>query len=338
MNQKILITGGSGLLGSYLVRWFKLKGYSNITATYQSSTDAIPPDIREGVQWEKLMLPDKVAALDIMKGRDWVIHAAGHVSYRTKDKYKLLDVNQTGTEYIVNACLAAEVRHLIYIGSIGALGRETDHVTLQESTPWQQNEYSTTYGLSKYLGELEVWRGAAEGLNVSVILPSVILGTGNWSKSSLQIIEQIEKKSPWYPGGQTGYVDVRDIALFTSILLEKNIVGQRWILNGANMPYRVLYQKVALQLGLKRNYRLAPKWMAKLILQGSNMLKGGTIGFELLNQVYGTFIYDNAKSLTLDGFSYRNIDVTIREVTENYLRKGQDILPRQILPLSNDLG
>lgn len=338
MNQRILITGGSGLLGSYLVRWFKQKGYGNITATYQHSIDTVPKDIVESVRWEKLILPDKAAALEIVSGHDWVIHAAGYVSYQPRDKYKLIDINQTGTEHIVNACMAHSVEHFVYISSIGALGKENDHVTLNESSPWLQNEYSSSYGLSKYLGEVEAWRGAAEGLNVSVIVPSVILGTGNWQKSSLQIMDQIARKSPWYPGGQTGYVDVRDIAMFAGMLLEHSVTGERWILNSANLTYHDLYELVAGHLGLNRKFREAPKWLAKMILRTRNLINAGAIGGELLNHVYGTFSYDASKSLKLEGFSYRKIDETLREVADNYSLDRKDILHHSVLPFRKDLG
>jgi dihydroflavonol-4-reductase len=322
MNEKILITGGSGLLGSYLIRWFRQEGYINITSTYHRTTDSIPNDIRQGINWQQLVLPDSVAAMEIVKGHDWVIHAAGLVSYHTGDKYNLLDINKTGTEEIVNACLLHDVKHLVYIGSIGALGQETDHVTLNESSPWFQTAYSTGYGLSKYLGELEVWRGAGEGLNVSVILPSVILGAGDWQKSSLQILDRIVHKLPFYPGGQTGYVDVRDIASFVGLLLGKNMPGDRWLLNGKSMRYKEVYEKLANHLGVQRNFRLAPKWLAKVIILSGSFLKGKTMGLDIINQVYGTFTYDASKSRTLDGFRYRDMDVTLKEVADAYRKEG----------------
>lgn len=329
MSKKILITGGSGLLGSYLIRWFLQQGYTQITSTYTTTLDAVAPDLRDAVEWRQLALPDKMATLDIVQGHEWVIHAAAKVSYLAGDKYRLLEINKTGTEHIVNACLAHDVSHLVYVGSIGALGRETDHVTLTESSPWLDNEFSTGYGLSKYLGELEVWRGAGEGLNVSVVLPSVILGAGNWHSSSLQLVERIAHKSGWYPTGQTGFVDVRDISSFIGALLEKSNSGGRWILNGANMTYGDMYHKFGAQLGLDKKFSPAPKWLAKTILIGSNLLKGGSLGMEMLNQVYGTFTYDASKSLTVEGFQYRLVDETIREVALAY---KSDYHPGVILP------
>ncbi len=325
LNQKILITGGSGLLGGFLIRWLRHLGYTQITSTYQRSLDSIPSDIRDAVQWHKLVLPDKEACFDIVEGHDCIIHAAGFVSFNKKDKYELLDINKTGTAHLVNASLTNGVSHFIYVGSIGALGRETDHVALNESSPWLENEFSTGYGLSKYLGELEVWRAAGEGLKVSVVLPSVILGAGDWHKSSLQLVDRIVHKSGWYPGGQTGFVDVRDITRFIGILLEKGPNGERWILNGANMTYAELYGHFSNHLELHKTFRSAPKWLAKAILAAGNILKGGSLGVDMLNQVYGTFSYENSKSLTIDGFSYTDIDDTIRDVAFAYKHGKKDL-------------
>lgn len=325
--KKLLITGGNGLLGAYLVRWFSRNGNLKITATYQSHPDNIPADIRTAATWEKLVLPDKARALELVQGQDHVIHAAGYVSYRAKDKYKLLDINQTGTEHIVNACLVHETSHLIYVGSIAALGREKSPFTVDESTPWLDNEFSTGYGLSKYLGELEVWRGGAEGLPVSVVLPSVILGTGDLHRSSMKLIDRILHKAPYYPGGQTGFVDVRDIVQFTSLLIDRGVTGERWLLNAANLKYRDLYPRLASHLGQSRSFREAPKWLAHLILMAGSLTGKSSLGKDALHQAYGVFNYDAAKSRALEGFTYRDIDLTLVEVARAYHKQdGQAFL------------
>lgn len=318
MKPRILVTGGTGLLGSYLLRWFKRNGYDHLTATFQNPKSKIPADLQQGIEWRRLQLPDIPDAYDVVADKEWVIHSAGLVSYLKEDKFRLLEVNQQGTEHIVNACLAHHVQHLVYIGSIGALGKESNNVTLNESSSWLDNEFSTAYGLSKYLGELEVWRGAGEGLNASVILPSVILGTGDWQRSSLQLIDRVANRAPFYPAGQTGYVDVRDIATFVGKVLEKQMIGERWILNGANLSYRDVYQKISANLGLTKNFRQAPEWLARLLLLVSNLKNGRMSVPDIINQVYGTFYYDATKSTTIQGFSYTPIDETIMAVTKSF--------------------
>lgn len=318
MNKRILIIGGSGLLGSYLTNWFIEKGYRHITATYHHSFEHIPQQLKKGVQWEQLTLPDRERTYALIEGHDWVIHAAGFVSYNPKHKDKLIDINTVGTAQVVNACLAHQVEHLVYIGSKSVLGREKNNETLNENASWLDNEFSTSYGLSKYLGELEVWRGVAEGLNASVILPAVILGTGNWNSSSLQMIHRIASKSKWYPGGKTGFVDVRDVVSFISLLLERSQSGERWLLNGFSNSYKVMYHDFAKQLGLQVSYQKAPKWLAKLKLIFGNLFGKNTLGLEMLNQAYGAFDYDASKSLGMEGFSYRSAEKSISEISTIY--------------------
>lgn len=318
MGPKILVTGGTGLLGSYLLRMFRQSGYDQLTATFQQSANSIPQDLKEGIEWKQLKLPDVLDTYDILEGKDWVIHSAGLISYNKSDKDRLLAINQEGTRHIVNACLENKVKHLIYISSIGALGKEKNFVTLNEESPFLENEFNTTYGLSKYLGELEAWRGATEGLKVSTILPSVILGTGDWHRSSLQLIDRVATKPAWYPGGQTGYVDVRDISQFVKLLLEKNKTGDRWILNAENISYQKMYSMIGDALGLEKSFRAAPKWMAKFMLYSAGVLKGKQLGLEVLKSAYSTFTYDHSKSLKLEGFSYRPVEETIKEVVEIY--------------------
>lgn len=324
MTERILVTGGSGLLGSYILRWLRDNGYQNLTATYQSTDAVIPADLKNGIDWKKLILPDIPDAYDIVAEKDWVIHAAALVSYLKEDKYTLLEINKVGTSHIVNAAIAHDVKHFIYISSIAALGKGKNNITLTESDSWLQNQYSTSYGLSKHLGEVEAWRGAAEGMNVSVILPSIILGTGDWSRSSLQIIDRVVNKAPYYPGGQTGYVDVRDIARFIGILLTKNMTGDRWILNGANLSYKDLYHLIATHLSLKKDFQLAPEWQARLILLTSNIKTGRFTVPDIINQVYATFSYDSSKSKTVEGFSYTPIDETIAFVTNAYRSRERE--------------
>ncbi len=327
MNSRILVTGGTGLLGAYLLRWLRHQGYAHLTATHQHPTTPVPEDLREGVIWRTLILPDAQAAYDVVREHDWVIHAAGLISYDPGDKHRLLDINRQGTAHIVNACMEHGVKHLVYVGSIGALGREKNHMTLDESTPWVDSLYSNAYGLSKYLGELEVWRAAGEGLNVSVILPSVILGTGDWHRSSLQIFDRVAHKAGWFPAGQTGFVDVRDVARFIALLLEQERSGERWLLSGVDLPYENLYRMILEHLQLKKTIRPAPKWLAYALLRMQSLLTGHSM-MDVLNNTYGTFSYDTRKSRSLEGFHYTPIETTLRQICGIYRDPGSGpVLP-----------
>lgn len=322
MNPEILVTGGSGILGAYVIRHLRGLGYDRITATYRSGLDDIPPSLRDAVRWVPLDLPDKQAALEVVAGKQWVVHAAGLVSYLRRDKHPLLAINRQGTADLVDAALAHDIRHFIYVGSISALGKDPDQPLLNEGTDWLENAFSTPYGRSKYLGELEAWRGAAEGMPVSVVLPAMILGTGRPNRSSMQLLAQVTRDAGWAPGGSSGFVDVRDVADFIVRLLRLERSGERWLLSAGKMRFEDLFTRLSRLMGKDATYRVAPEWLVSLIYSRLKGLGGAGICPQMVRQLYSHFRYDAAKSLALDGFTYRPLESTLADLAL-YLQAGR---------------
>ena len=101
---------------------------------------------------------------------------------------QLLKINQEGTSHIVNLCLKNNIKKLVYVSSIAALGNDKYENEINESSPWDNSIEKTTYSYSKYVAELEVWRGSEEGLPIVIVNPGVILG----NKSSINILNLIK--------------------------------------------------------------------------------------------------------------------------------------------------
>jgi len=314
MHPEILVTGGSGMVGTYLIRWLLDHGFDRITATYQGDDPAgIPEWSRSRVTWQSMRLPDLERVNTLVQGKTWVIHAAALVSYLRRDRYRLLKINRLGTEQLVNASLHHGVSHFIYIGSIASLGKEIPGPVMDEQTPWLDNSLATPYGLSKYLGELEAWRAAAEDLPVSVVLPAVILGTGPWQRSSLQLIRQILSGPPWYPGGETGFVDVRDVVEFTGRLLSAT-PGDRWLLSGGQLTYETLYTTLGGALRPSATYRPAPEKLVRWVYAYARAVAGKAVSPELIHQLYAPLRYSANKSLTMPDFTYRPLADTMSDM------------------------
>jgi hypothetical protein len=75
--------------------------------------------------------------------------------------------------------------------------------------------------------------------------------------------------------------------------------------NAENIPYQKMYTKIGDALGLKKQFRPAPKVAGQIDLYSAGMLKGNTLGLEVLKSAYNTSSYDNTKSLQVEGFDYR---------------------------------
>lgn len=318
MNKRILVTGGSGFLGTYILRYLLKEGFSDITATRSSANTSIPSDLQVGIKWIEFPMPDREAAFEITKEKDCIIHSAAYVSYMRKDKAKMISINRDATAELIDASLANNIDSFIYISSIATLGKPENSKVMNESSPWEENEESTPYGLSKYLGELEAWRGAAEGLKVAAVLPSVILGSGPGYNSSLQLIEQIKGPLGMYPGGTSGFVDVRDVARFTVELVRQEKFGDRWLLKGHTLTYGQVYEKLGRAMGLNKQFRRPPKWALKYFYGTYRSIIGKGLSKEMVNQMYGDYEYESVKSLSLPGFTYTPIETTAHDIGQAY--------------------
>ena len=143
---------------------------------------------------------------------------------------------------IVNAALDAGVKKKNgYVSSVAALGRIRQNEPITELMNWTEETSNSAYGQSKYLAEMEVWRGIAEGLDAVMVNPTIILGAGNWNEGSTKIFQNVYNEFPWYAEGTTGFVDKR-CGLAMVLLMDSDISGQRFILSAENRSYKeVLY-------------------------------------------------------------------------------------------------
>src|SRR5690606_9776453 len=147
-------------------------------------------------------------------------HVAGMISFVPSERDKMLKINIEGTANVVNACLDASVEKLMHVSSVAAFGNSKENVLLDESAQWEEDDIKSPYARSKFLGEMEVWRGMAEGLKAVIVNPSLIVGPGYWIGSGpAAIFNKIDEGVPVYTYGTNGYVDVRDVAESMLMLL-----------------------------------------------------------------------------------------------------------------------
>ncbi len=177
-----------------------------------------------------------------------VYHCAALVSYNPKDEKKLFQMNEGGTKNLVNVCITSGVKNLCHISSVAALGVEKEGPTTEESH-WRRDENRSVYGLTKFLAERELWRAGAEGLNVTVVNPSIILGPSKPDQSSGMLVSMLRKGSKYYPSGGVGLVDVRDVSQACITAVEQEKFGERYLLNSENLSFQDLLSKAALSFG-----------------------------------------------------------------------------------------
>lgn len=248
--MKILITGINGLLGSYLAKTFAPIAEIHGLVRENSNLKLLGA-MADKITLHKGDVMDYASLEAAFEDKDLIIHAAGLVSFEDRDKDKLFKINVEGTANVVNAMLDLGIQKLIHVSSVAALGRSPEAKVIDENHKWSDSQLNTAYAESKYLGELEVWRGVQEGLQAIVVNPSVLLGKISDNRSSTSIYQYVLEEKSYYPKGSINYLDVRDAAQLIYQLFEQQVWGERYILSKESISYQRFFEKMAGKFGKK---------------------------------------------------------------------------------------
>ena len=271
----ILLTGATGLLGSHLL-YHLISSGEEVRATKRSTSNLNevkkvfsyytdnPNELFNKVEWVNadLLYPESLDS--VFSNVNKVYHAAATVSFDPRDRKKLINDNRAVTANIVNECLEKSDTRLLHVSSTSALGASQNGEPVTEKVIWTPDKKNTGYSISKFLSEMEVWRGIEEGLDAVIVNPSIILGPGFWHKGSSSFFTNIKKGLKYYTHGTTGYVGVNDVVKSIIALMESNINNERFIINSENLSYQQIFNMIAEELGVKPPYIEATPKLAKI--------------------------------------------------------------------------
>lgn len=329
----ILVTGGTGLVGSHLL-YFLSKREAKIRAIYRSEksiektklvfkTYGATEQINQ-IEWVKADVLDYFSLKDAFKDVNYVYHAAAFVSFDSKSANQLIKVNVEGTENVVNLSLEFNIKKFCFVSSVASLGEYPNSNCTDEAAQWQNNKSTSSYSISKYYSENEVWRASQEGLPVVIVNPSTILGFGDWEGSSLKIIKRVYDGLKFYTPGENGFVSVTDVVKVMLQLMDSDIVNERFILVGENMSFKLLFEKIARSLKvrppvIRANYLLAV--LMKNLDQVRAKLTGKTavLSSKSIQTAYASKCYDAAKLKNELAFEFESIDETIEKSAALFL-------------------
>lgn len=313
-NNKLFVTGGSGFVGSQILNQLIQDGKSCIALTRNK------PEKREGIEWIEGDLLDPATYENQLQKVDTIIHAAALVSYQRKDKNNLVNANYLATKELVNNALQNNVRNIIYVSSASTLIRSTDHLQISlKSTGIPV--FNSWYAKTKFLGELEIWRAAAEGMNVCILYPSLVIGHGHWESGSMRVFDKVASGINYFPPGNLGLVAVEDLAMIVSRICNEGIHEQQILLNAEVWSYKDFLNEIARNLKLRPIQKEAYYWQAKGLsildaVQSLWLSKKPLLTGEIIKSCFTKFNYQPNE---LD-FKFQDIRKLIQEIVASQLR------------------
>ena len=297
--RHILLTGATGLLGSYLLPRLLGAGY-RVRALYREDGTAPTQPPGESLSWCAGDLLDPESLETALQGIDAVVHAAALVSYQRRDRERLFQINETGTANLVNAALYRGVPRFVHVGSVATL----EHGGLQpasEDQYWPLSQPPTAYGQSKFQAQREVWRGRAEGLSIATIFPAVLVGAaGGRRNPTLEQLREFSVRYPrFYPTGGNGFVAATDVAEAILRVLARHRSSDRYVLSAVNWSYRELLAAFAAAAERPAPTRALParalRWLGRL-----ERWRGGPfadlLSPEAIRLATTTFHYDGTRA------------------------------------------
>lgn len=333
-NKTILVTGGTGLVGSHLL--FELAKTGNQIRALIRSKASIkkvikifsyytdnPDELIKQIQWVEGDVLDIESLEKAIENISIVYHCAAVVSFNTKNNSELLKTNVEGTENIVNLCLEKNIEKLCFASSVAALGHSENGDPVTEKEMWIPADNHSAYSVSKFKSEMEVWRGVQEGLTAVIVNPSIILGPGQWDTGSSEIIGKASKGMLFYTLGKTGFVDVRDVVSCMIQLTNSNISGERFIINSENRSYKEIFSEIASAFGKKKpRFNAGKKLMTFAYYMDSILsftgLKKQQFTKSIIKSSLNKTEYSNKKITETIGYQFKPLKDTILFVVNKF--------------------
>jgi len=325
----IVVTGGTGFLGAHLICKLMQSGVDvKALKRESSSTDRFEQIFRyyfpgmalnnASLQWVDCDVTDIIGLHDNIGEDDCVYHCAAEVHFRPGNEKQQFQVNVLGTANMVDVCLEKKVRKLVHVSSIGSLGDSVGGYPVDEDTVRKKSVKQSSYSKSKYLGELEVFRGIAEGLNAVIVNPSVIIGPGEAGNGFSTLIGMVQKGLRYYPQGANAWVDVRDVAEAMILLMQAEIEGERFIVSAENRSYQYILEQIAEILGVKPPVKKASYNLLKLAglagkIKETFTRKPNPLTPDLIRISSSVTAYNPSKLIGATGFRYIPVIQSLKE-------------------------
>jgi dihydroflavonol-4-reductase len=331
----ILVTGGTGLVGSHLLYHLSLEN-DKIRAIYRTkeslekvkkvfsfyTDDEI---LFSKIDWFQADITNVPSIIPAFSNVQQVYHCAAFISFNPKDYIEMRKINIHGTAIVVNLCIDAKIDKLCFVSSIASVGDSLKGNLITEKNEWNKDLDNSGYSITKFGAEMEVWRASQEGVNVVVVNPGVILGGGFWTSGSGKLFSQVYNGFKFYTEGITGFVSVQDVVKPMILLMNSDVKNERFILISENKSFKEIFFLIADSFGKKRPSKKIKPWQTSIFWRIAWVISKITGKEPLLSKysaksAHSVSRYSSEKIQKMLGFEFESIDKSIKKTAKNYLK------------------
>jgi dihydroflavonol-4-reductase len=336
---KALVTGGTGFIGSHVVRHLLRQGVAVRCLTRASSNrknlEGLPVEFAVG----NLQEPSSLVAA--VQGCDYLFHVAADYRLWVRDTAEMDRTNIEGSRHLFEAAHTVGVKRIIFTSSVSAIGRPTvlasdatGYLAIEEamgdetSDPTPQ-QLIGPYKRSKFLADRLARDYAAKGYPIVIVNPSTPVGTHDIkpTPTGKTIVDFLNRKMPGYVETGLNFVDVEDVAAGHWLAAEKGKIGERYILGNRNMTLKEFLDALAKVSGLpaprfKIPYAVA--WMAGAVSTSLSYLtnKEPAIPLNGVRMAHEPMYYDASKAVRELGLPQTPVEKALEKSVKWFRENG----------------
>jgi dihydroflavonol-4-reductase len=326
-SKKVFITGGTGFIGSHLVRLLVEEGYavkalvrptSRLDNLQGMDVEIVKGDLNEPDLWH------------MMVDCQYLFHVAAHYSLWQKDKDVLYQHNVLGTRNVLASAKSAGIERTVYTSSVAAIGVKAGGVVADETYQSPLEELIGHYKKSKFLAEQEAMQAARAGQEVVVVNPSTPIGPGDLKPTPTGediILRFLRRQMPVYINTGLNFIDVRDVAWGHLLALQRGKSGDRYILGYQNMTLKDLLEQLAQITGLKAPQQSVPAWLPTSVAWIDEKIlaalgKKPSIPLDGVRMAQQSMYYDASKAVRELGLPQSPIKLALQDAVDWFVSQG----------------
>jgi len=324
--MRVLVTGASGLVGSWVARELLARGHA-VRALLRPTAKL---ENLAGLPVERVTgdVTDRASVAAALDGCEAVVHAAGLPHFRPGEEERMYAVNAGSVEVVLGAALERGVSRALLTSSVAVMGGSLEPRIADERSESNAQDLGIDYFLSKQRGEQAALALFRRGLPVVVVRPSVVLGPGDRHRSSATTFLAVARRQMRvFVRGGSSFCDVRDVARGQVEALLRGRPGEVYILGGENLEMAEVGRRVARLAGVPAP-RTIPYWLAQAAAAASETT-ARLLGREVVlsrqlvraARLY-TFV-SSAKAQAELGYASRPFDESLRDTLRWFIGQGR---------------